>query len=62
MLNALEKLGAATFSWEEEGEVLVVNGKGGKITASPSELYLGNAGTASRFLTTVATLATPQHR
>lgn len=59
MLNALERLGAATFSWEEEGEVLVVNGKGGKITASPSSLYLGNAGTASRFLTTVATLATP---
>jgi pentafunctional AROM polypeptide len=59
MLNALEKLGAATFSWEDEGEVLVVNGMGGKITASPSELYLGNAGTASRFLTTVATLATP---
>lgn len=59
MLNALERLGAATFSWEEEGEVLVVNGKGGKIIASPSPLYLGNAGTASRFLTTVATLATP---
>ncbi|KAE8153891.1 Shikimate dehydrogenase [Aspergillus avenaceus] len=58
MLNALEKLGAATFSWEEEGEVLVVNGKGGNIQASPSSLYLGNAGTASRFLTTVATLAT----
>ncbi|KAJ5145643.1 uncharacterized protein N7515_000207 [Penicillium bovifimosum] len=31
MLNALERLGVATFSWEEEGEVLVVNGKGGKI-------------------------------
>ncbi|KAJ5725488.1 uncharacterized protein N7483_006845 [Penicillium malachiteum] len=59
MLNALERLGAATFSWEEEGEVLVVNGKGGNIVASPSPLYLGNAGTASRFLTTVATLATP---
>lgn len=57
MLNALERLGAATFSWEEEGEVLVVNGNGGKMQASPSELYLGNAGTASRFLTTVATLA-----
>ncbi|GMG05223.1 unnamed protein product [Aspergillus oryzae] len=57
MLNALERLGAATFSWEEEGEVLVVNGKGGNLQASPSELYLGNAGTASRFLTTVATLA-----
>ncbi|KAJ5295002.1 hypothetical protein N7508_009823 [Penicillium antarcticum] len=59
MLNALERLGAATFSWEEEGEVLVVNGKGGNIVASPTPLYLGNAGTASRFLTTVATLATP---
>ncbi|EGE80052.1 pentafunctional AROM polypeptide [Blastomyces dermatitidis ATCC 18188] len=57
MLNALERLGAATFSWENEGEVLVVNGKGGKMKASPDELYLGNAGTASRFLTTVATLA-----
>ncbi|KAJ5291214.1 hypothetical protein N7478_000465 [Penicillium angulare] len=59
MLNALERLGAATFSWEDEGEVLVVNGKGGNIVASPSSLYLGNAGTASRFLTTVSTLATP---
>ena len=59
MMDALEKLGAATFSWEDEGEVLVVNGKGGSLTASTSELYLGNAGTASRFLTTVATLANP---
>ncbi|ODM18599.1 Pentafunctional AROM polypeptide [Aspergillus cristatus] len=57
MLNALERLGAATFSWEDEGEVLVVNGKGGNLEASPSPLYLGNAGTASRFLTSVATLA-----
>lgn len=58
MMNALERLGAATFSWENEGEVLVVNGKGGDIKASPASLYLGNAGTASRFLTSVATLAT----
>ncbi|KAI1982544.1 3-dehydroquinate dehydratase (3-dehydroquinase) [Ophidiomyces ophidiicola] len=57
MLNALERLGAATFAWEEEGEVLVVHGKGGKLQASPKDLCLGNAGTASRFLTTVATLA-----
>ncbi|KAL4869744.1 hypothetical protein BDV12DRAFT_167147 [Aspergillus spectabilis] len=57
MLNALERLGAATFAWEDEGEVLVVNGKGGNLQAYPSPLYLGNAGTASRFLTTVATLA-----
>ncbi|KAL3468029.1 EPSP synthase-domain-containing protein [Aspergillus heterothallicus] len=59
MLNALERLGAATFAWEDEGEVLVVNGKGGDLRAHPSQLYLGNAGTASRFLTTVATLANP---
>ncbi|GKZ76015.1 3-dehydroquinate dehydratase (3-dehydroquinase) [Aspergillus niger] len=59
MLNALERLGACTFSWEEEGEVLVVNGKGGDLQATSHPLYLGNAGTASRFLTTVATLATP---
>ena len=57
MLNALERIGAATFSWEEEGEVLVVNGKGGNLQATSTPLYLGNAGTASRFLTSVATLA-----
>lgn len=57
MLNALADLGAAKFSWEQEGEVLVVHGKGGRLKASPKDLYLGNAGTASRFLTSVATLA-----
>ena len=59
MLVALARLGAATFSWEDEGEVLVVHGNGGKMTASSTDLYLGNAGTAARFLTTVATLAQP---
>src|SRR6266480_3164171 len=29
------------------------------VVADPNTLYLGNAGTASRFLTTVATLAKP---
>ncbi|KAF1809733.1 Pentafunctional AroM protein [Eremomyces bilateralis CBS 781.70] len=57
MLAAIAKLGGATYSWEEEGEVLVVNGNGGKLSAYHEELYLGNAGTASRFLTSVATLA-----
>lgn len=59
MLTAIGQLGGATYSWEDEGEVLVVEGKGGALQASPTELYLGNAGTASRFLTTVAALATP---
>ena len=57
MLAALARLGAASFTWENEGEVLVVAGSGGQLNASPVDLYLGNAGTAARFLTTVATLA-----
>jgi pentafunctional AROM polypeptide len=59
MLTALAQLGGISYSWEDEGEVLVVNGRGGELTASASELYLGNAGTASRFLTTVVALAHP---
>lgn len=57
MMDALNRLGAATFAWENDGEVLVVNGNGGRMLASSTDLYLGNAGTAARFLTTVATLA-----
>lgn len=59
MLTALHKLGGMQFSWEEDGDVLVVSGNGGKLTACGEELYLGNAGTAARFLTTVATLVSP---
>ncbi|KAF2095678.1 pentafunctional polypeptide [Rhizodiscina lignyota] len=59
MLNAVAKLNGATFSWEEDGRVLVVNGKGGALEACEDEIYLGNAGTASRFLTSVAALAKP---
>ncbi|KAF8852389.1 Shikimate dehydrogenase [Acephala macrosclerotiorum] len=59
MLTAIGKLGGATYSWEDAGEILVVQGKGGDLKASPSELYIGNAGTASRFLTTVVSLCKP---
>lgn len=62
MLTALEQLGGITYSWEEDGDVLVVNGNGGKLTACEGELYLGNAGTAARFLTTVATLISPSNK
>ncbi|KAL8871672.1 MAG: hypothetical protein Q9198_007364, partial [Flavoplaca austrocitrina] len=57
MLNALVKLKGASFGWEESGQTLVVKGNGGMLEAHGEELYLGNAGTASRFLATVATLA-----
>lgn len=59
MLTALADLNAAKFSWEDDGETLVVEGNGGKLKAVSKELYLGNAGTASRFLTAVASLASP---
>lgn len=57
MLRALTDLQCAKFEWENDGEVLVVNGNRGRMQATGKELFLGNAGTASRFLTTVATLA-----
>ena len=59
MLTAIAKLGGATYAWEDAGEVLVVQGNGGDLHASPTELYIGNAGTASRFLTTVVSLCRP---
>ena len=59
MMDALTKLNGATFGWEEDGSVLVIRGNGGRLLASKGELYMGNAGTASRFLTSVATLAKP---
>jgi len=61
MMKALTETKAAQFAWEEDssGSVLVVTGKGGHIQASENDLDLGNAGTASRFLTTAATLAMP---
>jgi len=57
MLTAINKLGGATYSWEDEGRVLVLNGNGGALKACEEEIYLGNAGTAARFLTTAVTLA-----
>src|SRR3569833_2843734 len=59
MLSAIKQLGGASYTWEDAGEVLVVKGNGGNLQASGGELYLGNAGTASRFLTTVVALCSP---
>jgi pentafunctional AROM polypeptide len=52
MLNALERFGAS-FEWAE-GQVLRVTGTGGKFVKCGGEVYLNNAGTASRFLTSTA--------
>ncbi|KAJ1996187.1 3-dehydroquinate dehydratase (3-dehydroquinase) [Coemansia spiralis] len=56
MLTALQAMGGCTFSWEDDGDTLVVVGGGGKLRVPDSELYLGNAGTAARFLTTTVNL------
>ncbi|KAG5979681.1 hypothetical protein E4U55_004894 [Claviceps digitariae] len=59
MLSAISQLGGASYSWHAAGEILEVEGKGGNLSASADELYIGNAGTASRFLTTVLALCSP---
>ncbi|KAJ1566796.1 3-dehydroquinate dehydratase (3-dehydroquinase), partial [Cladochytrium tenue] len=56
MLDALQKLVGISYSWEDKGETLVVTGGAGKLQVPSSEIYLGNAGTAARFLTTVCSL------
>ncbi|PIL27015.1 hypothetical protein GSI_10154 [Ganoderma sinense ZZ0214-1] len=58
MMNALVELQGAKFDWEDGGETLVVTGGAGALSVPKDnkEIYLGNAGTAARFLTTVCTL------
>lgn len=62
MLDAITKLGGASFSWADDKDTLLLTGNGGILNASDDELYLGNAGTASRFLTAVATLVNPSRK
>ncbi|KAJ1930229.1 3-dehydroquinate dehydratase (3-dehydroquinase) [Tieghemiomyces parasiticus] len=59
MLSALEKLGGCSYTWEDAGRTLVVTGGAGLFHVPDVDLYLGNAGTAARFLTTLVTLVPP---
>ncbi|RDA90370.1 hypothetical protein CP533_2359 [Ophiocordyceps camponoti-saundersi (nom. inval.)] len=61
MLSALNRLRGASYSWLDAGEVLEVQGRAGQLQVSSEDIYIGNAGTASRFLTTVLTLCHPAH-
>ena len=58
MISALVDLNGAKFSWKDGGETLIVEGGRGSLSTplDSKEIYLGNAGTAARFLTTVCTL------
>ncbi len=53
--TALQRLGFAVQLAPERTE-MTVNGLGGRIPADRAELYIGNAGTAARFLTAFLTL------
>jgi pentafunctional AROM polypeptide len=63
MLAAVRTLGVGV-AWEDDGRVLVVHGRGGRLrvpttaaaTTPTTELYLANAGTALRFLTSACLL------
>ncbi len=61
MIKALKTMNCASFSsgTDSKGKYLLVTGNGGKLQASEKELYIENAGTAARFLATIAILAKP---
>lgn len=54
--NALQTLGF-DVQMDEANSAMTVTGLGGKIPAQRAELFIGNAGTAARFLTAFLTLA-----
>ncbi|UCD72148.1 MAG: 3-phosphoshikimate 1-carboxyvinyltransferase [Syntrophobacterales bacterium] len=54
MIQGLRGLGVTI---EEDQETILISGTGGKLNPSRETLFLGGAGTAVRFLTTVAGLA-----
>lgn len=59
MLAALEHLQACTYAFDNGGTILRINGTGGHLVTPVAPIYLGNAGTAVRFLTSVCTLISP---
>jgi 3-phosphoshikimate 1-carboxyvinyltransferase len=55
MLDSLARLGFAVRA-DEQAATIEVSGAGGAIPSREAELYVGNAGTAARFLTAFLTL------
>jgi 3-phosphoshikimate 1-carboxyvinyltransferase len=59
MVNALKELGFKVIHSEPDADsncTIEIEGHGGKIPAKKAELYVGNAGTAARFLTAFVSL------
>ncbi|NLX59786.1 MAG: 3-phosphoshikimate 1-carboxyvinyltransferase [Phycisphaerae bacterium] len=61
MAEAWRQLGA-TVQWDEASGRIVVTGTGGRLAPGPRELFVGNAGTAMRFLTAVAAVGHGRYR
>jgi 3-phosphoshikimate 1-carboxyvinyltransferase len=61
LLAALQTLGL-TANRQAEGDVIQVEGTAGRINALRGEFYVGNAGTAARFLTALVALGTGTYR
>jgi 3-phosphoshikimate 1-carboxyvinyltransferase len=57
--GALEQMGITVDKFKDKW---TVNGKGGRISSPDKEIFLGNNGTATRFLTSVAALGTGSFR
>lgn len=55
MAEALRQLGV-TVSEDEAGKTIFIKGCGGQIPNAEAEIYVGNAGTAARFLTAMLAL------
>jgi 3-phosphoshikimate 1-carboxyvinyltransferase len=66
MVDSLQKLGfkveVQLDPAEESNRTIIVEGRGGEIPAKKAELYVGNAGTAARFLTALVCLGHGEYR
>jgi 3-phosphoshikimate 1-carboxyvinyltransferase len=59
--NALRELGFIVVM-DPESSTITVNGEGGRIPSNGADLFVGNAGTAARFLTALLTLGKGSYR
>jgi len=59
MIRAMEAFGIPV---EQEKEAFIVSGQGGKLSTPKGDIFIGNAGTTMRFLTTFSALASGKIR
>lgn len=63
MIDSLRRLGfSVEAEAEDEGRTLRIAGLGGEVPANSAELYIGNSGTSTRFLTALCALGEGRYR